>query len=95
MNIDLRKSKTKFALIAVVVAILIVVVGIATGRLYYKNTVLNRELVEKQQELKAWQDDNDALAALVEEENETALMEEYARKSGYVYPDERVYIDGN
>ena len=25
----------------------------------------------------------------------TALMEKYARKAGYVYPAERVYINGN
>ena len=56
---------------------------------------LEKELDEKKDVLVAMQEENTALEALVDEENETALMEKYARKAGYVYPAERVYINGN
>ena len=32
---------------------------------------------------------------LMKEENESVLMEQYAREQDYVYPDEHVYIYGN
>ena len=38
---------------------------------------------------------NAALEALMKEENESLLMEQYAREQDYVYPDEHVYIYGN
>lgn len=77
------------------VAVFAVVMTAWIGTLISENIKLNKELGEKENELAAWQEENAALDALVDEENETALMEEYARKSGYVYPDERVYINGN
>jgi cell division protein FtsB len=76
-------------------AVFVLVMGIWIGTLVGKNVKLNKELSQKQDELAGWQEENAALDALVDEENETALMEEYARKAGYVYPDERVYIQGS
>ena len=89
-----NNKKKKLAVFAAIVVFVIVMTAWA-GTLVHKNIQLNRELGEKKDELAAWQEENAALDALVDEENETALMEEYARKSGYVYPDERVYINGN
>ena len=77
------------------VAVFAVIMTAWIGTLISENIKLNKELGEKENELAAWQEENAALDALVDEENETALMEEYARKSVYVYPDERVYINGN
>ena len=37
--------------------------------------------------------ENKALEKAVSEGDEEALAEEYARKKGYVMPDERVYVD--
>ena len=92
----MKNNSKKFRLAIIsVVAVFVVIMGIWIGTLVGKNMKLSRELVEKQDELAAWQEENAALDALVDEENETALMEEYARKAGYVYPDERVYINGN
>lgn len=89
------KNKRKNFIIFAAAAVFTVVIAIWAGFLVHKNIALDRELGEKQNELTALQEENAALNALVDEENETALMEEYARKSGYVYPDERVYINGN
>lgn len=91
----MKKMGKRKKLVVCVVAVFFFVMSVAIGSLVSKNVKLNRELEQKQNELAGWQEENAALDALVDEENETALMEEYARKSGYVYPDERVYIDGN
>jgi cell division protein FtsB len=37
--------------------------------------------------------ENEALEKAVSEGDEDELAEEYARKKGYVMPDERVYVD--
>ena len=39
------------------------------------------------------ENENEALEKAVSEGDEAALVEEYARKKGYVMPDERVYVD--
>lgn len=85
--------KNRVAILSVVIVFAIIITA-WVGTLINKNIQLSKELNEKEAELAAWQEENAALDALVDAENETALMEEYARKSGYVYPDERVYING-
>ncbi len=92
----MNKGNKKIRLVIIcAVAVFVVAMGAWIGSLGAKNAKLKKELEAKQDELAAWQEENAALDALVDEENETALMEEYARKAGYVYPDERVYIQGN
>ena len=92
----MNKGNKKIRLVIIcAVAVFAVVMGIWIGSLVSRNAKLNKELEAKEEELAAWQEENAALDALVDEENETALMEEYARKAGYVYPDERVYIQGS
>lgn len=91
----MKKTGNKTKLIFCVAAVFLLGMAIWIGTLVSKNVRLNRELDDVQGQLAAIEEENAALDALVDEENETALMEEYARKSGYVYPDERVYIDGN
>lgn len=90
-----QANKKKRIVIISVIAVFAVIMTAWIGTLIGDNIKLSKELGEKEKELAAWQEENAALDALVDEENETALMEEYARKSGYVYPDERVYINGN
>ena len=91
-----KQSNKKMRIVILsVIAVFAVIMTAWIGTLISDNVKLNKELGEKENELAAWQEENAALDALVDEENETALMEEYARKSGYVYPDERVYINGN
>lgn len=91
----MKKPGRKTKLVVCVAVVFVLAMSVWIGTLVSKNIKLKKELDEKQGELAAWEEENAALDALVDEENETALMEEYARKSGYVYPDERVYIDGN
>lgn len=57
-------------------------------------------IVDKKKELDALQstlesqvEENSALEEAVSQGDEAELMEEYARKKGYVMPDERVYVD--
>lgn len=90
----LKGKKFRIAIFAAIAVFAVIMAG-WIGSLISDNLDLQKELSAKEEELAGWQEENAALAALVDEENETALMEEYARKSGYVYPDERVYINGN
>ncbi len=86
-------KKNKKLIVICVLAVFLLGMSIWIGVLISQNASLNSELEQKQNELAVLQEENNALEALVDEENETALMEEYARKSGYVYADERVYIE--
>ena len=88
-------SKKKNAVIISVIAVFAVIMSFWIGNLVSQKIKLEKELDEKKDVLVAMQEENTALEALVDEENETALMEKYARKAGYVYPAERVYINGN
>lgn len=90
-----KTADKKTKLIALALAVFLFVMTAWIGVLYSRKAKLEQELSERQAELAALEEENAALEALVDEENITALMEEYARKSGYVYPDERVYIDGD
>ncbi|MCD7775465.1 MAG: septum formation initiator family protein [Clostridiales bacterium] len=94
MNAKISKRGRRIVFIAVI-SIFALIMGVWIGTLLSKNAELNSQLSDKQDELVGWQEENAALDALVNEENETALMEEYARKAGYVYSDERVYINGS
>ena len=91
----MKKAGNKTKLIVGIAAVFLVAMALWIVSLVSKNVKLNKELDDVQNQLVEIEEQNAALDALVDEENETALMEEYARKSGYVYPDERVYIDGN
>ncbi len=55
-----------------------------------KNTDTRNELVSV---LESRQAENEELEVAISEGDESALAEEYARKKGYVMPDERVYVD--
>ncbi len=93
---DEKKNKRRKRFVFIfVIALFVLIMGIWIGTLISKNIDLNSQLSDKQNELAGWQEENAALDALVNAENETALMEEYARKAGYVYSDERVYINGS
>ncbi len=89
-----NNNPIRIAIIAVV-AVFVLAMGIWITTLAVKSNELQREYDAKVEESNAWDEKNAALDAYVAEENETALMEEYARKAGYVYPDERVYIQGS
>lgn len=88
------KEKKKLLLLGAAI-VFVIVMSVWIGLLLNENGKLNDELRKVEQESQNWQEENAALEALVDEENETALMEEYARKAGYVYADERVYINGS
>ena len=88
-------NKKHRLMIIAAILVFVAVMSIWIGILISKNIKLSKELDEKQAALDSIIEENTELEALVDEENETALMEEYARKAGYVYPDERVYINEN
>ena len=90
-----QTNKKKNIAIIAVIAVVAVVMSAWISTLIGQKIDLDKELAQQEEVLAAMQEENTALEALVDEENETALMEKYARKAGYVYPDERVYINGN
>ena len=85
---------TKRKLVAVLACLLVFSVGMLVwlGVLDSKNKELDKQLAYKQAQLEALTDENAIIEALIDENNETALMEENAHANDYVYSDERVYI---
>lgn len=53
----------------------------------------NDELTKEVNILESQSAENEALEKAISEGDEEAFAEEYARKNGYVMPDERVYVD--
>lgn len=92
-NTDRRKLRNILLLAALCLFVVIMVIRI--GVLYNRNSRLADELAAKEAESIEMDEKNAALQALMEAENESVLMEQYAREQGYVYPDEHVYIYGN
>ncbi|MBQ8209542.1 MAG: septum formation initiator family protein [Clostridia bacterium] len=86
---------TKRKLIAVLACLVVFAVGMLVwiGVLSAKDKELDDEIADKQAQLEELTEENAILDALIDEDNVTALMEEYARDEGYIYPDERVYIE--
>lgn len=84
-------SKQVRTLLIAAVCIFVLILAVWVCTLAAKNIKLQKTLDEKRDILAAQQEENTILEALVDEENESALMEKTARDSGYVYPDERVY----
>lgn len=87
-------KKAFYIIVALLVAFAIGML-ICMGILMNKNNKLAEELAAKEAESVEMDEKNAALEALMKEENESVLMEQYAREQDYVYPDEHVYIYGN
>ena len=87
-----KNNKKLFIAVIALLGIFVVGMLVWIGVLYAKENALDNELAEKQEELTLILEENDALEALINDENETALMEENAHANDYVYSDERVYI---
>ena len=85
-------SKKIFIAVIALLSVFVLAMLIWIGVLHSKENALDDELAEKQEELTLILEENDALEALINDENETALMEENAHANDYVYSDERVYI---
>lgn len=88
---DINNKKIFIAVIALL-CVFVLAMLVWIGILHSKENTLDDELAEKQDELTLILEENDALEALINDENETALMEENAHANDYVYSDERVYI---
>ena len=90
----MKNINGKKLLICILVLLGLFVLGmlIWIGVLQSKKNALDDELAKKQEELTLVLEENEALEALIDSENETALMEENAHAHDYVYSDERVYI---
>ena len=87
--------KNIFYIVIAFLAVFVVGMLIRIGVLMNENKKLAEELVAKEAESMEMDEKNAALEALMKEENESVLMEQYAREQDYVYPDEHVYIYGN
>ena len=93
------KSKGKLKIAAIVIGIIvlffIIFMAIKLTSLSIQNKQLVEELSRKEEESMEMDEENAALEALLNDENESVLMQQYAHGNGYVYPDEYVYIYGN
>ncbi len=96
-NAKTKKKRKQIAPVSIIVFVLCAcivlyfVVSIVKKQIEInKNTDTRNELVSV---LESRQAENEELEAAISEGDESALAEEYARKKGYVMPDERVYVD--
>lgn len=96
-NTKTRKKRKQAAPVSIIVFVLCAcivlyfVVSIVKKQIEInKNEDTRQELVSI---LESQQAENQELEAAISEGDESALAEEYARKKGYVMPDDRVYVD--
>ena len=96
-NANAKKKKKQIAPVSIIVFVLCAcivlyfVVSIVKKQIEInKSTEARDELVSV---LESQQAENKELEAAISQGDESALAEEYARKKGYVMPDERVYVD--
>lgn len=96
-NTKTRKKRKQVAPVSIIVFVLCAcivlyfVVSIVKKQIEInKNEDTRQELVSILESQKA---ENQELEAAISEGDESALAEEYARKKGYVMPDDRVYVD--
>ncbi len=90
------KNQSKSIKIAMIsaFAVFVLIMGITITKGAVESYDKQKELAAKEAESEQWDIKNDELEAYFSAENESALYENYAHKAGYVYPDERVYIQG-
>ncbi len=83
------KSIFVFAFCACIVLVLLVGIVQKIG----DNNAKQKEMAALNNTLESLVSENEALEEAAKEGDEKKLAEEYARKKGYVMPDERVYVD--
>jgi len=91
------KNKTQLnprsVVVIVLCFVLLLYMGIRLIKIHSEINAKEAQLVELQQVRDEQVADNDAVKAAIKNGDKKELAEEYARKKGYVMPDERVYVD--
>ncbi|MBR2875536.1 MAG: septum formation initiator family protein [Clostridia bacterium] len=92
-----KKLSKKSKRVSVILAVLFTAVAIYFAVSFFS---VKKEISEKEAELNALVEQyeqqvaqNEELKKTIDENDEAALAEKYARENGYVKTDERVYID--
>ena len=92
-----EKKKNQLNSRSVIVIVLCFVVLLYMGiRFVKKQSEINAkeaQLTELESVLESISVSNEEVSAAIEDGDKDELAEEYARKKGYVMPDERVYVD--
>lgn len=88
----MKKNINKKRLIIIAISIVVVISLIKSVSLMISYASLNKELDTKTEQLEELKEENRGLENLLLPENESTLMEDYAHRMGYAYPDERLYI---
>lgn len=92
-----KKNKKQLAPVSIIVFVLCAcivlyfVVSIVKKQIEINKSIDTRN--ELMSVLDSQLDENNELEVAISQGDESALAEEYARKKGYVMPDERVYVD--
>lgn len=88
----MKENINKKRLIIIAISIVVVISLIKSVNLMISYASLNKELDTKTEQLEELKEENRGLENLLLPENESTLMEDYAHRMGYAYPDERLYI---
>ena len=93
----MAKEKNQLNSRSVIVIVLCFVILLYMGiRFVKKQSEINAKqahLTERESVLESISVSNEEVSAAIENGDKKELAEEYARKKGYVMPDERVYVD--
>ena len=88
----IKSKKPLYIGIVVALAVYVAVMSVWLGVLSAEKKELEEEYKNSDEALTLIVEENQALEALIGEENETSLMVENAHANDYIVPDERVYI---
>ena len=88
-----RKTNGKSIIVSVAAVLLIIYLVFSIVSAVVETKEKKRELAELSTQLEQQNEKNSELASAVDNSDEKALAEKYARENGYAYPDERLYYD--
>ncbi|MGN0526528.1 MAG: septum formation initiator family protein [Acutalibacteraceae bacterium] len=88
-----KKTKSFSIIVVAVCVVLVLFLGVRFIKAQNEINEKQAQLTELQSQYDEVVAQNEDVKNAISENDENALAEEYARKKGYVMPDERVYVD--
>ena len=88
-----NQLNSRSVIVIVLCFVLLLYMGIRFVKAQSKINAKQAQLTELESVLESQIAENEELEAAIKDGDKKELAEEYARKKGYVMPDERVYVD--
>ncbi len=88
-----KQIKPVSIIVLVVCSCIVLYFGISIAKEFSEYRQRKSERTDAISQLESQLSENEALQKAVDEGDEAAIAEKYAREEGYVMPDEQVYVD--